>query len=68
MQTWCHCYEKGEVFRISLRRVEAHKQNKADASKGLHEGGSIINVASFVAKLGAATPQIACELSDMMPY
>jgi len=37
-------------------------QNKADPSKGLHIGGSIINVASFVAILGAATPQLACEL------
>jgi hypothetical protein len=35
-------------------------QNKVDAEKGLQRGGSIINVASFVAKLGAATPQLAC--------
>jgi NAD(P)-dependent dehydrogenase (short-subunit alcohol dehydrogenase family) len=42
--------------------VLAMRQNKADAEKGLSIGGSIINVASFVAKMGAATPQIACEL------
>lgn len=36
-------------------------QNKADPEKGLARGGSIINVASFVAILGAATPQLACE-------
>jgi hypothetical protein len=36
------------------------KQNPTDASKGLNAGGSIINVASFVGMLGAATPQIAC--------
>lgn len=28
-------------------------------------GGSIINTASFVAKLGAATPQIACMSAAM---
>lgn len=37
-------------------------QNPTDESKGLHVGGSVINTASFVGKMGAATPQIACEL------
>jgi hypothetical protein len=37
-------------------------QNKVDPSKGLSVGGSIINVASFVSIMGAATPQIACML------
>jgi NAD(P)-dependent dehydrogenase (short-subunit alcohol dehydrogenase family) len=36
------------------------RKNPTDESKGLHVGGSIINVASFVALLGAATPQLAC--------
>lgn len=30
--------------------------------KDLKTGGSIINVASFVSIMGAATPQVACEL------
>ncbi|KAI9466810.1 hypothetical protein BJY52DRAFT_1234488 [Lactarius psammicola] len=30
---------------------------------GLHTGGSIINTASFVASMGAATPQLACKLT-----
>lgn len=29
-------------------------------------GGSIINTASFVAKMGAATPQIACMLNSLL--
>jgi len=41
-------------------QVKTDVQNKPDAEKGLQRGGSIINVASFVAKLGAATPQLAC--------
>lgn len=39
------------------------KQNKPDPEKGLNAGGSVINVASFVAIMGAATPQIACTFS-----
>jgi len=39
------------------------RQNPTDGSKGLHVGGSIINVASFVALLGAATPQLAYTAS-----
>lgn len=41
--------------------TSAEYQNKVDTEKGLQRGGSIINVASFVAKLGAATPQLACK-------
>lgn len=37
------------------------RNNKPDPSKGLQTGGSIINVASFVAIMGAGTPQLACE-------
>ena len=40
--------------------ILAMRQNSTDEPKGLHVGGSIINVASFVAILGAATPQLAC--------
>ncbi|KAK8870061.1 hypothetical protein IAR55_000631 [Kwoniella newhampshirensis] len=43
--------------------IQAMRKNKPDAEKGLHVGGSIINVASFVAKMGAATPQIAYTAS-----
>lgn len=42
---------------------EANGQNKDEPEKGLHRGGSVINVASFVAKLGAATPQLAYTAS-----
>lgn len=42
--------------------ILAMRKNPTDASKGLHAGGSIINTASFVAIMGAATPQLACEL------
>jgi len=43
--------------------ILAMKNNPTDASKGLHVGGSIINTASFVAVLGAATPQLAYTAS-----
>lgn len=42
--------------------ILAMRENPVDPSKGLHAGGSIINTASFVALMGAATPQLACEL------
>lgn len=42
--------------------ILAMRENATDASKGLHIGGSIINTASFVAILGAATPQLACMI------
>ena len=41
--------------------IIAMRKNPTDESKGLHVGGSIINTASFVALMGAATPQLACE-------
>jgi NAD(P)-dependent dehydrogenase (short-subunit alcohol dehydrogenase family) len=40
--------------------IIAMRENKADPEKGLTKGGSIINTASFVAIMGAATPQLAC--------
>jgi len=43
--------------------ILAMQKNPTDASKGLHVGGSIINTASFVAVLGAATPQLAYTAS-----
>ena len=43
--------------------IQAMRQNPSDESRGLHTGGSIINTASFVALMGAATPQLACEWS-----
>jgi len=52
-------------------RVGADGQNKADPTKGLGTGGSIINTASMVAVVGAATPQLACELlpgSHLAPF
>lgn len=44
--------------------IKAMRKNPTDESKGLHVGGSVINTASFVGKMGAATPQIACEWND----
>ena len=41
--------------------ILAMRKNPVDGAKGLHTGGSIINTASFVAIMGAATPQLACE-------
>ena len=41
--------------------IQAMRNNPADPAKGLQTGGSIINTASFVALLGAATPQLACK-------
>jgi hypothetical protein len=38
-------------------------QNPTDESKGLRVGGSVINTASFVGKMGAATPQLACTFA-----
>ncbi len=40
--------------------IIAMRNNPTDESKGLRVGGSIINTASFVAIMGAATPQLAC--------
>lgn len=41
--------------------ILAMRQNLVDETKGLRRGGSIINTASFVAIVGAATPQLACK-------
>ncbi|TFY69486.1 hypothetical protein EVJ58_g400 [Rhodofomes roseus] len=43
--------------------ILAMRKNPTDESKGLHAGGSIINTASFVALMGAATPQLAYTAS-----
>ncbi|KAJ3565801.1 hypothetical protein NP233_g7410 [Leucocoprinus birnbaumii] len=43
--------------------ILAMRQNPTDECKGLHTGGSIINTASFVALMGAATPQLAYTAS-----
>ncbi|KIM67851.1 hypothetical protein SCLCIDRAFT_20841 [Scleroderma citrinum Foug A] len=43
--------------------ILAMRQNPADETKGLRSGGSIINTASFVAIMGAATPQLAYTAS-----
>src|SRR5882757_2539577 len=48
------------VWWGSKYAILAMKENKADPEKGLTQGGSIINTASFVAIVGAATPQLAC--------
>lgn len=42
--------------------ILAMRQNPTDEAQGLHTGGSIINTASFVAIMGAATPQLACAV------
>lgn len=65
---WYGCKHAIPAMRNVRTTMDGHHgvadlQNKADPSKGLHIGGSIINVASFVAILGAATPQLACKLS-----
>jgi len=44
-------------------RHSGHASNGTDEDKGLRTGGSIINVASFVAIFGAATPQLAYTAS-----
>ncbi|KAF8308833.1 short-chain dehydrogenase [Clavulina sp. PMI_390] len=43
--------------------ILAMRKNQADPSKGLQTGGSIINTASFVAVMGAGTPQLAYTAS-----
>ncbi|OCH95984.1 short-chain dehydrogenase [Obba rivulosa] len=43
--------------------ILAMRQNPIDEANGLHAGGSIINTASFVALMGAATPQLAYTAS-----
>lgn len=48
--------------------ILAMRNNPTDESKSLHVGGSIINTASFVAIMGAATPQLACAFSIPRTY
>lgn len=43
--------------------ILAMRENPTDAARGLRAGGSIINTGSFVALLGAATPQLAYTAS-----
>ncbi|KAF7313565.1 hypothetical protein HMN09_00512600 [Mycena chlorophos] len=43
--------------------ILAMRNNATDEAKGLHVGGSVINTASFVALMGAATPQLAYTAS-----
>lgn len=52
------------VWWGSKYAILAMRQNPTDESKGLHTGGSIINTASFVALVGAATPQLACKQAN----
>lgn len=56
------------VWWGSKYAILAMRNNPTDASKGLHVGGSIINTASFVAVLGAATPQLACACFSNSRY
>jgi len=51
------------VWWGSKYAILAMRKNQTDEARGLHAGGSIINVASFVAILGAATPQLAYTAS-----
>ncbi|KAH9062136.1 hypothetical protein EDB87DRAFT_1682462 [Lactarius vividus] len=59
------------TMRINLKGVWwgckyailAMRENPNDEKRGLHTGGSIINTASFVASVGAATPQLAYTAS-----
>lgn len=46
--------------------ILAMRNNPTVPEKGLHTGGSIINTASFVALMGAATPQLACEAHQLL--
>ncbi|SRR6266404_2951859 len=41
--------------------IIAMRENPENEKLGLHTGGSIINTASFVASMGAATSQLACK-------
>ncbi|KAI0068962.1 short-chain dehydrogenase [Artomyces pyxidatus] len=51
------------VWWGSKYAILAMRENPTDEAKGLHTGGSIINTASFVASMGAATPQLAYTAS-----
>jgi NAD(P)-dependent dehydrogenase (short-subunit alcohol dehydrogenase family) len=45
--------------------IQAMRKNPENSELGLQKGGSVINTASFVAIMGAATPQLACELNEL---
>ncbi|KAM6495621.1 hypothetical protein JOM56_008327 [Amanita muscaria] len=51
------------VWWGSKYAIQAMRNNPTDDAKKLHVGGSIINTASFVALMGAATPQLAYTAS-----
>jgi len=51
------------VWWGSKYAILAMRENPKDETRGLHTGGSIINTASFVASVGAATPQLAYTAS-----
>ncbi|GJJ07750.1 hypothetical protein Clacol_001955 [Clathrus columnatus] len=51
------------VWFGSKYAILAMRKNPTDVAKGLRVGGSIINTASFVAVMGAATPQLAYTAS-----
>jgi len=51
------------VWWGSKYAILAMRENPAGDEKGLKQGGSIINTASFVALMGAATPQLAYTAS-----
>ncbi|KZT35562.1 NAD(P)-binding protein [Sistotremastrum suecicum HHB10207 ss-3] len=51
------------VWWGSKYAILAMRKNPTDPARGLHTGGSIINTASFVALMGAATPQLAYTAS-----
>ncbi|KAF8341642.1 uncharacterized protein EI90DRAFT_2989416 [Cantharellus anzutake] len=51
------------VWYGSKYAILAMRNNKFDPERGLQTGGSIINVASFVAIVGAGTPQLAYTAS-----
>lgn len=51
------------VWFGSKHAIIAMRNNKVDAEKKLQAGGSIINTASFVAVMGAGSPQIAYTAS-----
>lgn len=51
------------VWWGSKYAIMAMRKNPVDEERGLRVGGSIINTASFVALMGAATPQLAYTAS-----
>lgn len=56
------------VWYGSKYAILAMHANKPDPAKGLETGGSIINVASLLAMVGAGTPQLACALPLIVQF